>query len=138
MRALELLIWMILLVTSPVLLMSMQVFPVSLGTCDPQVCGVQSNVLQIMNSTSLQQVPKLDPSDLVSWDTVTFAVTYLAFAFFWILFLLSMVAMVGPAIVIMFHVPPVLALWLSVGQWIIYMIAYIQIKRGGLSLDGYR
>jgi hypothetical protein len=137
MRALELVFWMIMLVTSPVVLMSMQIFPVSLGTCDPQVCGVQANVLNIMNSTSLQQV-NLDANDWLSWDTVTFAVTYLAFAFFWILFLLSMIVVVGPAIVIMFHVPPVIALWLSVGQWLIYMVAYIQIKRGGLSLGGYR
>jgi hypothetical protein len=137
MRALELIIWMILLVTSPVVLMSLQVFPVSLGTCDPQVCGVQGNILQIMNSTSLQQV-KMDPNELLSWDNVTFAITYLAFAFFWLLFLLGMVVVVGPGLVIMFHVPPVIALWLSLGQWIIYMIAYIQIKRGGLSLDGYR
>jgi hypothetical protein len=138
MRALELIIWMILLVTSPIVLMSMQVFPVSLGTCDPQVCGVQSNILNIMNSTSLNQAPDLDMNNLASWDNVTFAVTYLAFAFFWVLFLLGMVAVVGPALVIMFHVPAAIALWLTLGQWIIYMIAYIQIKRGGLSLDGYR
>jgi hypothetical protein len=138
MRALEMLIWMVLLLMTPPLLGAMQIMPLSVGTCNAVQCGdAQNFIYNTMNSTSLQQVT-LNPNTLISWDTVTFGIAYAAFGFFWILFLLSAVVTVAPALIIMFNIPAPIALYLTIGQWIIYMIAYIQIKRGGVSLDGYR
>lgn len=138
MRALELIIWMILLMMTPPLLGAMQVMPVSVGNCDPTQCGVaQTFITDTMNSTSLKQID-LDPSTIISWDNLTFALKYLVYGFFWILFLLSAIVIVAPALAILFHVPYAIGIYLSVGQWLIYMIAYIQLKKGGFPLPGLR
>ena len=93
-----------------------------------------------MNSTQLQDsaVDMNTPNGWLSWNAVTFALTYIVYAVFWILFILMSVVLIYPAMVVMFHVPSVLAVYISIGVWLIYMLAYIQIKRGGFSLDGYR
>ena len=140
MRALEITIWMILLMATPPLLGAMQVIPISIGTCSPEACGATSWIYDSMNSTQLQDsaIDMNNPNGWLSWNTVTFALTYVVYAVFWILFILMSVVLIYPAMVVMFHVPSVLAVYISIGVWLIYMLAYIQIKRGGFSLDGYR
>lgn len=139
MRALEFLIWMVLICSAPPVLAAMQIMPLSLGGLDANTAQAGDwiyNLMYVTDSDNLQQVSLTD--NYLSWNTVTFALHYLTFGFFWILFLLTSVVLIFPALILMFKVPTALALWLSVGVWFMYMLAYIQIKRGGYSLDGYR
>ena len=140
MRALEITIWIILLAATPPLLSAMQVIPLTVGTCAPEMCQATSWVYTALDSSQLKDsaIDLNNPGGWLSWNTITFALSYIVYAVFWILFILASVVLIFPALIIMYHVPTALSLYISVGVWIIYMLAYIQIKRGGFSLDGYR
>lgn len=91
------------------------------------------------NTSQLQEI-NLSSGNLadIAWSAITFSVTFIVYAFFWILYILSTIVLVGPALQTMFNVPGALANWLMVGVWALWMVAYTQIKRGGLGWDQYR
>ena len=74
----------------------------------------------------------------IAWDVITLTVTFPVYAAFWTLYFLSLIALVGPAIHSMFGVPEILTTYLNVGVWMLWLIAYVQYKRGGLGFDSSR
>jgi hypothetical protein len=139
MRALEITIWICFVLTVPSVMTAMGIFPSYMGTCGSLDCQAQNFIYGMTNTTSLQNNvgnPSSGGPSLV--DIATITITYVVFAVGWILYIFSIIIIAGPALASMFNVPQQLSIWLTIGVWLMWMLAIIQIKRGGLSLDGYR
>jgi hypothetical protein len=137
MRALEITLLMIGVLTAPSVLIAMHVYPAS-NTCDETTCQAQQFLYSMANQTTLQQVNLNGNPASIGWDLFTFSLTFIVFAVFWLLYFLSIIVLVGPAMTSMFHVPSFIANWLMVMVWVMWMLAIVQVKRGGISVDGYR
>jgi hypothetical protein len=138
MRALEISIALILLLTAPTLIQAMGVVPASTTTCTAVECRAQQYVQGAVSNFTFAEV-KPDAS-LLDWGVtvLTMAVEFPLYAMFWMLYFLSMIAFVSPALQNVYHVPAALANYLQIGIWMLWMIAYIQWKRGGLGTDAVR
>ena len=139
MRALEITIWMLMILTAPTLVYSMGFMPQNTTTCTTLDCQARITIFNMANSTQLQEIDlsNTNPAFMV-WDAMTFGLTFIVYAAFWMLYLLSTIVLVGPALNSMFHVPAALASWLGVGIWLLWILAYVQYKRGGLGTDAIR
>ena len=139
MRALEITIWMIMLLTAPSIFTAMGLFPSNMSTCGALECQAQQYVFSVANQTQLEQVDMTvnDPLKM-GWNLLTFSLDFIVLAFFWLLYILSLVVLAGPALAEMFSLPEALSTYFTVGIWFMWMLAIVQIKRGGLSVDGYR
>ena len=71
------------------------------------------------------------------WDQVVVYVQFTIQAIFWIATILFTVIAIYPALVNTFHVPAALSILLQIGLWAIYIIGYVQWKRGA-SIEGLR
>ena len=138
MRAFEITILLIMILTAPNVIAAMAVVPSSLITCTGTACEAQSWLYSFASGFQLQAVDLSSDLGSIIWDSVTLAVTFPIWAMLWMLYFLSIIVLVKPAMVSLFHVPDVMATWLNVGLVILWMSAYIQWKRGGLGLDASR
>jgi hypothetical protein len=138
MRAFEITILMITILTAPSVIQAMGVVPNSLMTCTGTACEVQTWLYNFASGFKLQAIDlNSDPGTIIV-DAAILAVTFPFWAMFWMLYFLSIIVLIKPAMVSLFHVPDVMATWLNVGLVILWMAAYIQWKRGGLGLDASR
>lgn len=139
MRALEITIFIIMVITATSVLDAMGMVHSTSNTCGTADCQARAFLYNMTNMSSLQSV-SLDTTDPASmaWTSITLGLDFLIFAVFWGLYLLAIIVLVGPALQVMFGVPAVIATWLMVGVWILWIIALIQIKRGGLGFDTWR
>jgi hypothetical protein len=138
MRAFEISMLLIFVLTAPSVIQAMGVVPPVSTTCTTMDCQARTTILNLANSTSLKEVDFAASPGQAAWDLVTLTVTFPIYAFFWMLYFLSLIVFIGPALQSMFGVPAAIATYLNVGVWIIWLIAYIQWKRGGIGIDGYR
>ena len=143
MRALEVTLFIIAVMACPTLYSALGLFSTQYNTCDAQVCQAQAFLYNMTSQTSMNNNMKpLDTSQTnptsMGWDIVTFSLTFIVFAFFWMLYILSLVTIIAPAMVIMFHVPSAFANYINIFYWILWMLAIIQYKRGGFSVDTYK
>jgi len=139
MRALEVTLFAIAVLAAPTMFSAMGFFPIQYGTCDATVCQVQGFLYGMANQSTLQplNLNSTNPQN-VAWDTITFAVTFVVFAAFWMLYILSLVTIIAPALVTQFGVPPAFANYINIFYWLLWMLALIQYKRGGLSIDSLK
>ena len=138
MRAFEITILLIMVLTAPSVILAMGVVPSSMVTCTGAACEAQTWLYNFAAGFDLQAVDlSADPGSII-WDAAVLAVTFPIWAMLWMLYFLSIIVLVKPAMVSLFHVPDVMATWLNVGLVILWMAAYIQWKRGGLGLDASR
>ncbi len=138
MRAFEITILLICILMAPTVVQAMGVVPNNAISCTTIDCQARDWILQAKNSFSLKEIDLTASPGQIAWDAVTFAVTFPIYATFWMLYFLSMIIFVGPAMQSMFHVPAVLSTYLDIGFWILWLAAYVQWKRGGLGLDASR
>ena len=138
MRALEISIMLIMILTAPSLIQAMGVVPATSDTCTTADCSARSYIQGAVTNFTFAEV-KPDAS-LLDWGVtiLTLTVEFPLYAMFWMLYFLSLIVLVGPAMQSMFHIPAVIAAYLQIGIWILWMIAYIQWKRGGLGTDAVR
>ena len=138
MRALEITIFVIMVLTAPSLLGTLHLWGDNYGTCtDPIGCQAQTFLYNMANQTSLQTIDFTGDPGSMAWDVFTFTVTFLVYATFWLLYFMSLVVLIGPGMQALFHVNAALALWLNVGIWFLWMLAIVQIK-GRFSVEGWR
>lgn len=140
MRALEITIWAIAVLVAPSMFQAMGVFAVQYGGCESSLCQTQQFLYNMANQTTLEPLDittQTSPASM-AWDAVTFGITFVVFSVFWLLYLLSLITIIQPALVTMFHVPAPIANYINIFYWLLWMIAIIQFKRGGLSVDGYK
>ena len=138
MRAFEITIFLIMVLTVPNVIGAMGVAPSSLMTCTGTACEVQSELYTFATDFHLQEVDFSQGAGQFMKDIVLFTVTLPIYALFWFLYFLSLIVLIKPAMVSLFHVPDAMATWLNIGVVILWMAAYIQWKRGGLGLDASR
>jgi hypothetical protein len=139
MRALEITIFAIMVLTAPSLLGSLHLWGTSYGVCDGLTgCQVQTFLYNMANQTTLQQIDFAGDPGSMAWDIITFTITFVVYAVFWLLYFISLIVLIGPGMQAMFHVNAALALWLNVGIWFLWMLAIVQIKRGGISVESWR
>lgn len=138
MRAFEVSMLLIFILTAPSVIQAMGVGPAVATTCTTVDCQARTTILNLANSTSLKEVDLTASPGQAAWDIVTLTVTFPIYAFFWMLYFLSLIVFIGPALQSMFYVPAAIATYLNVGVWMIWIIAYIQWKRGGIGIDGFR
>ena len=138
MRAVEITLWIIFVLTAPLVVSSMGWMPVTSTTCGTIDCQARTTLYSMASSFQLQEVNMGDSPGQMAWDVVVLSVTFPIYAFFWILYLLSTIVLIRPAMIAMFGVPTDLATYLNIGVVLIWMIAYAQWKRGGFGLGGYR
>jgi hypothetical protein len=138
MRAFEITILMIMILTVPNVIAAMAVVPSSLMTCTGTACEVQAKLYSFATGFTLNEVDFTANPGTMILEAATLAVTFPIWAMLWLLYFLSMIVLIKPAMVSLFHVPDVMATWLNVGLVILWMAAYIQWKRGGLGLDASR
>ena len=139
MRSLEITIFILLVITSTSVLDGMGIVHNTSNTCTTSDCQARAFIYNMTNMSSIQEV-SLDTTDPASmaWTSITLGLNFIIFAVFWGLYILALIVLVGPALQYMFGVPAVIATWLMVGVWILWIIALIQIKRGGLGFDTWR
>jgi hypothetical protein len=137
MRAFEITIFIILIMTAPSLLQGMGVIPSDKMTCTGTACEVQTKLYTFASSFQLLEVDGVSPADFLI-DITVLTITFPIYAMLWLLYFLSLIVLIKPALVSLFGVPDVLATYLNVGVVILWMAAYIQWKRGGLGLDASR
>jgi len=138
MRAFEITILMIMILTAPNVIIAMGVVPSSLTTCTGTACEAQAWLYNFASGFQLQEVDLSADLGTIAWEAATLAVTFPIWAMLYMLYFLSIIVLVKPAMVSLFHVPDAMATWLNVGLVILWMAAYIQWKRGGLGLDASR
>jgi hypothetical protein len=138
MRALEISIFLIMVLTAPTVIYSMGVGPTASTTCTTLDCQARVTLYNIASSFQLQEVSTDSSVAQMGWDLVMLTVTFPIYAFFWMLYFLSLIVLIKPALIAMFHIPDVLATYLNVGVVILWLIAYVQWKRGGLGTDASR
>ena len=138
MRAFEITIFLIMVLTVPNVIGAMGVAPSSLMTCTGTACEVQSKLYTFATEFHLQEVDFSQGAGQFMIDAALLSVTLPIYALFWILYFLSLIVLIKPAMVSLFHVPDAMATWLNIGVVILWMAAYIQWKRGGLGLDASR
>lgn len=138
MRALEISVFLILVLTAPSVIQAMGVLPSNSTTCTTLDCQARTTIFAMASGFELQAIDLTANPGQIAWDIITLSVTFPIYAFFWMLYFLSLIVLVGPAIQSMFHVPAQLTQFLNIGVWILWLIAYVQWKRGGLGLDAYR
>lgn len=139
MRALEITIWAIAVLVAPTLFVNLGLFAAQYGTCDATVCQTQQFLYTMANQSSWQPLDVTNSSPLsIGWDIITFSLTFLIFAFFWTIYILSLIILIAPALVIMFKISPAFASFINIFYWLLWIIAVIQYKRGGLSFDSLK
>lgn len=139
MRALEITIWASLIIASMAVLQGIGVVHIASNTCTTADCQARAFLYNMANMTSLQEV-SLDTTNYSSMaiTAVTLGLNYVVFSIFWLLYILALFVLLGPALQIMFGVPVVIAEFLMIGVWFLWLLAIIQIKRGGLGVDSWR
>jgi hypothetical protein len=138
MRAFEITILMIMVLTAPTVIAAMGVIPSSQITCTGIACEAQAKLYSFASAFELNAVDFTANPGTMILEAATLAVTFPIWALLWVLYFLSMIVFIQPALVSIFHVPAVMATWLNVGVVILWMAAYVQWKRGGLGLDASR
>ena len=138
MRAFEITIFLICVLTAPSVIEAMGVVPAVHTTCTSVDCQARQTIYNMASSFELKAIDTSAGIVQASIDAATLAVTFPIYAAFWTLYFLSTIVIVRPALVSMFHVPDVLATYLQIGIWILWLAAYVQYKRGGLGLDAAR
>jgi hypothetical protein len=137
MRAVEVTILLIMILTAPSVIGAMGVIPVT-QTCGAVDCQASQTIYSMASSFELKAVDLSESPGQIAWDVLTLTVTFPIYAFFWMLYFLSTIVLIRPALITMFHVPDIMATYLNVGVWILWLVAYVQWKRGGIGIDGYR
>mgnify|MGYP007100129498 CR=1 FL=1 len=139
MRALEITLFSIGVLLAPTMFAGLGIINGDLTQCDATVCQAQQFLYDMADNSKLQTL-NLNQSDPVSmgWDLLTFSLTFVIFAFFWMMYILSLVVLIGPAFAAMFGVPDAMVLYINVFYWLLWMLAIIQYKRGGFSVDAYK
>jgi hypothetical protein len=138
MRALEITILLIMILTGPTVIQAMGVLPAVSTSCTTADCQARTTLYTWASSFQLQAIDLNANPGQIAWDIITLTVTFPIYAMFWMLYFLSMIVLIGPALQSMFHIPAVLSTYLDVGIVILWMVAYIQWKRGGLGTDALR
>jgi len=138
MRALEISIFLIMVLTAPSLVYAMGVIPVEQQVCTSLDCQARETIYDMASNFELKQIDMDASPGQIAWDVITLTITFPVFALFWMLYFLSLVVLIGPALVSMFHIPQIMATYLNIGVWILWLIAYVQWKRGGLGTDAHR
>lgn len=98
MRALEISIFLILVLTAPSVIQVMGVLPATTTTCTTLDCQARTTIYSMASSFDLQAVDLTDNPGQIVWDVLTLTVTFPIYAFFWMLYFLSLIVLVGPAI----------------------------------------
>lgn len=139
MRALEITILILMVITATSVLDGMGLVHNTSNTCTTLDCQARAFIYNMTSTNTLSEV-NLDTTDpaQMAWTSITLGLNFIVFSFFWSLYLLSLIILVGPALQQMFGVPEIIATWLMVGTWVLWVIAIIQIKRGGLGFDSWR
>ena len=138
MRALEISIFLICVLTAPSVVQAMGVVPTTTTTCTAVDCQARETIFNMASNFDLVAIDTSESIGQIAWDVITLTVTFPVYAAFWTLYFLSLIALVGPAIHSMFGVPEILTTYLNVGVWMLWLIAYVQYKRGGLGFDSSR
>ena len=138
MRAFEITILLIVILTAPSVLYAMGVVPTSTNTCTTIECQASQTIYSMASGFQLQSVDFNANPGQVIWDTLTLTVTFPIYAFFWMLYFLSVIVLVAPALESMFLMPAIFAKYIMIGLWVLWLAAYVQWKRGGLGIDAYR
>lgn len=138
MRALEISILLIMVLTAPSVIQPLGVIPTVSNTCTSVDCQARTTILNIASSFELQSIDTTKGIGQIAWDALVLTVTFPIYAAFWTLYFLSLIVLVGPAIHSMFGVPETMTVYLNLGIWILWLTAYVQYKRGGLGLDAAR
>ena len=138
MRALEISIFLIMVLTAPTVVQAMGVVPVTATTCTAIDCQARNTIYSVASGFELKAIDPNASMGQIAWDIITLTVTFPIYAMFWMLYFLSLIVLVGPAIHSMFGVPEVFTTYLNIGVWILWLLAYVQWKRGGLGTDASR
>jgi len=138
MRAFEITVLLIMILAGSTVLDTMGVMPSVRTTCGAVDCQARDTIYAMANGFELKAVDLNDSPGQIAWDILTLTITFPIYALFWMLYFLSTIVLIRPALISMFHVPEVLANYLTVGIWILWLVAYVQWKRGGISVDNYR
>lgn len=139
MRALEITIWASLIICSMSVLQGMGVVHVTSNSCTTADCQARAFLYNMANTTQLNEV-SLDTTtyESMAWTSVTLGFNFVVFGLFWSLYILALIVLIGPALQIMFGVPVILATFLMIGIWFLWVLAIIQLKRGGFGFDAWR
>ena len=137
MRALEINLFFIFVLCAPALITAMGVTPASTG-CTATACQFQKMTYSWASSFQLKEIDFNSSPGQMAWDAVILAVTFPVYAFFWMLWFLSTIVLGWPALLELFHIPGDLANYFYVGIVVLWMLAYVQWKRGGLGTDASR
>ena len=140
MRAFEITIFLVMVMTAYAVVSVMGVVPANTNTCSASGCQVINYLYSFANMTTIQSTTGFDTSNPLSFvvTSITIGLDYVVYALTHGLLLLGLIILIGPAMQTMFNVPDVIAAWLMIGVWILWTIGIIQWLSGRFGWDMMR